>query len=141
MDAFDIETFSGSSTEFDNYIDWKGGSIAVLKHYKLDTITRGAHMQRQFTIDLRVDFADQEKLEALKQTLRQAARHCYATAMLISDNPKTTAISIYSEDFFTANQEIKLLDDVIQQGLDATHEETSGAHEVSDELTAAVTNG
>jgi hypothetical protein len=58
-------------------------------------------MQRQFTIELRVDFADSEKLGPLKQVLQQAARHAYATAQLISDNPKSTQIAIFSDDFFS----------------------------------------
>lgn len=97
-------------------------------------------MQRQFTIELRVDFADQDKLEPLKQTLRQAARHAYATAMLISDNPKATQIAIFSEDFFSAHEEIKMLDDDIQNGLDATSGDSESTG-VSSELTAAVTGG
>jgi hypothetical protein len=140
MDYAEIEIFAGSTPDLDNLIAWKAGSIAVLKHYRLHTITRGAHMQRQFTIELRVDFADAEKLEPLKQTLRQAAKHAYATAMLISDNPKATQIAIYSEDFFTGNEEIRLLDDTIQAGIDATGQ-VSGDEGVSSELAAAVGDG
>lgn len=95
-------------------------------------------MQRQFTIELRVDFADAEKLGPLKQVLQQAARHAFATAMLISDNPKSTQVAIFSDDFFSGHEEIKLLDDLIQQGLDATGETSSGADEVSSELMDAV---
>lgn len=95
-------------------------------------------MQRQFTIEIRVDFADSDKLGPLKQTLIQAARHGYATAQLLSDNPKSTRVAIFSDDFFTGHQEIALLEDVIQQGLDATGETTSGSDSVSSELLAAV---
>lgn len=95
-------------------------------------------MQRQFTIELRVDFVDTEKLGPLKQVLQQAARHAFATAMLISDNPKSTRVAIFSDDFFTGHQEIALLEDVIQQGLDATGETTSGSESISSELMAAV---
>jgi hypothetical protein len=94
-------------------------------------------MQRQFTIELRVDFADPEKLGPLKQVLQQAARHAFATAQLISDNPKSTQIAIFSDDFFSGHEEIKLLDDVIQQGLDQVGEET-GSENISDELRGAV---
>jgi hypothetical protein len=133
----DVASFTGSDDQFNRLIEWKSGSIAVLKLYRLDTITRGAHMQRQFTIELRVDFADADKLGPMKQVLQQAARHAYATAQLISDNPKSTQIAIYSDDFFTGHEEIKLLDDTIQQGLDAVGEE-SGSEAVSSELAAAV---
>lgn len=121
----------------DQLIEWKLGSITNLKRTRLDTIARGAHMQRQFTIEIRVDFADSDKLGPLKQTLIQAARHGYATAQLLSDNPKSTRVAIFSDDFFTGHQEIALLDDIIQQGLDATGE-ASGSEGVSSELMAAV---
>lgn len=137
----EMDAFSGPPDELDKLIEWKAGSPAVLKHYRMDTITRGAHMQRQFTIELRVDFADQDKLEPLKQTLRQAARHCYAAAMLISDNPKATQIVIYSEDFFSAHEEIKLLDDIIQEGLDTVGADSGGTDGVSSELAAAASDG
>jgi hypothetical protein len=132
----ELEAFTGPKDELDQIIEWKAGSIAVLKHYKLDTITRGAHMQRQFTIELRVDFADPEKLGPLKNVLQQAARHAFATAQLISDNPKSTQIAIYSDDFFSGHETIALLEDTIQQGLDATGEDSSGSESISSELAA-----
>ncbi len=94
-------------------------------------------MQRQFTIELRVDFADQEKLPSLQQVLQQGARHAFATAQLLSDNPKTTQVAIFSDDFFSGHEEIKLLDDTIQQGLDAIGE-TSGDEVLSSELVGAM---
>lgn len=95
-------------------------------------------MQRQLTMELRVDFADQEKLPAIQQAFQQAARHVLATARLISDNPKSTQIAIYSEDFFSGHQEISLLDDVIQMGLDATDSADPETAGVSSELMGAV---
>jgi hypothetical protein len=136
----DLMEFAGPGDQLNKLIDWRAGSIAVLRNYKLDTITRGAHMQRQFTIELRVDFADPEKLPELKKVLQQAARHAFATAQLISDNPKSTQIAIFSDDFFTGHEEIKLLDDTIQQGLDNIGEE-SGSEGVSSELAGAVNGG
>lgn len=133
-----LRAFGMPEADQDAIIEWKSGSIAVLKHYHLptDTITRGAHMQRQFTIELRVDFADAEKLPVLKGVLQQAARHAFATAQLISDNPKSTKIAIFSDDFFTGHETIALLEDTIQQGLDATGE-TSGSDDISSELANA----
>lgn len=93
-------------------------------------------MQRQFTIELRVDFADPEKLPEITKVLQQCARHAFATAQLISDNPKATQIVIYSDDFFSGHEEIKLLEDTIQQGLDATGN-TTGSDELSSELMEA----
>jgi hypothetical protein len=100
-------------------------------------------MQRQFTIELRVDFEDSGKLGPLKKVLQQAARHAYATAQLISDNQKSTAIAIWSDDFFSGHEEIKLLEDDIQSGLDATANAEPAEDQplkmgVSSELMAAV---
>lgn len=131
----ELEAFTGPQDQVDKWIEWRAGSIAVLKHYKLDTITRGAHMQRQFTVELRVDFADQDKLPSLKQVLQQCARHAFATAQLLSDNPKTTQVAIFSDDFFSGHEEIKLLEDVIQSGLDAIGE-SSGSEAAPEGLSS-----
>lgn len=132
MGFTDIETFRRlAPDQYDALVDWKAGSISVLQHYKMDTIARGAHMQRQFTIQLRVDFADPGKLETLKETLLIAARHALATAQLISDNPKTTEIAIYSEDFFSGNQQIGLMEDILAKGL----KDTAGGEPVAEQST------
>lgn len=130
-------TIKMSPADRDNYIEWMWGKVFVRKYYKT-TAEEHNIMQRQFTIELRVDFADPGKLEALKQTLQQAARHTYATAQLLSDTPKTTQIAIYSDDFFTGHETIALLDDTIQQGLDAIGSEESGDTGISSELLGAM---
>ena len=140
MSLGDISSFTGSTEELDKMIEWKAGSNSVLRHYTLDTITRGAHMQRQFTIELRCDFADRDKLPELKKTLLVAARHCFATASLLADTPKTTQIAIFSNDFFSPPEEIKMMDDLIQQGLDATGGNDEQQDDtISADLAAAVT--
>lgn len=131
-----IEAFTGTQDELSKFIDWLAGGVNILRHYKTSSLTEGATMQRQFTIELRVDFADPEKLGPLKQVLQQAARHAYATAQLISDNPKSTQVAIFSDDFFSGHEEIKLLDDVIQDGLDAIQQD-SGTDTISSELADA----
>lgn len=137
-----LQAFTGPMEELDAFIKWQAGSMGVLKHYKLDTITKGAHMQRQFTIELRVDFADRDKLVELKQTLLQCARHAYTTAQLLSDTPKTTDIAIFSNDFFSPPEEIKLLDDLIAKGIvDTNMQDTPDVDSISAELAKAVTGG
>jgi hypothetical protein len=74
-------------------------------------------MQRQFTIELRVDYADSEKNIEMKKALQHCARHALATAALLADGVKPQ-VAIFSDDFFSGNEEIRLLDDEIQQGLD-----------------------
>lgn len=136
-----LTVFTGPDEQLNRLIDWKAGSVDVMRHYKsahaINWREEHRHMQRQFTIELRVDFEDSGKLQPLKEVLQQAARHAYATAQLISDNPKSTQIAIFSDDFFSGHEEIKLLEDTIQQGLDQIGE-SSGADSVSSELAASV---
>ena len=117
-------------------LDWKLNSPRQARKNKLTAITRGAHMQRQFTVELRVDYADNDKNEVMRSALQHAARHVYATAVLLADGVKPQ-VAVFSDDFFSGHEEIKLLEDVIQQGLDETGE-TAGSDSVSSELMAAM---
>lgn len=120
----------------DRLIDWKLHSPRHLRDkMKLTAITRGAHMQRQFTIELRVDYADNEKNEVMRKALQHAARHVFATAVLLADGIKPQ-VAVFSDDFFSGHEEIKLLEDVIQSGLDST--DLPDEAPVSSELMAAV---
>ena len=75
-------------------------------------------MQRQWNIEIRADFADPEKNDAITQIVKQAARHCYANVALLSDQVKPN-MACYSDDYFSGHEDINPLDDTIQQGLDA----------------------
>jgi hypothetical protein len=99
---------------------------------------KGAAMQRQFTIELRVDFADNDKNEALKETLQQCARRALATARLISDNPKSTQVAIWSDDFFSGHEDIALLKDVLGE---VTEETLTEGEQPSDEMLGALKDG
>ncbi len=93
-------------------------------------------MQRSFTIELRVDFSDNEKMDHMKKAAQIAARHMLAQAALIKDavNPQ---IVVFSDDFFSGHQEIALFDDVLGKGIEMVG--SAGAdEEVSAELLAAI---
>lgn len=97
-------------------------------------------MNRQFTIELRVDYADADKNEVMRKALQVAARHMYATASLLSDGVKPQ-IAMFSEDFFDGHADIALVEDTIQQGLDelkANGDTSEGDSGVSSELLDAV---
>lgn len=95
-------------------------------------------MQRQFTIELRVDYADNEKNDAMRQALTAGARHIYATATLLADNVKPQ-IAIFSDDFFSGHEQIELLEDVIAQGVQQLEDAgvTQTEEPISAELVAA----
>jgi hypothetical protein len=67
-------------------------------------------------MELRVDYADNEKNETMRNALQAAARHVYATAVLLNDGVKPQ-IAIFSDDFFSGHEEIQLLEDTIAKGL------------------------
>lgn len=64
-----------------------------------------------FTIELRVSFKEQEKEDIMREAAKVAAKHLYATALLISDERKPQ-IMLQGGDFFTAAEEIMLADDI-----------------------------
>ena len=72
--------------------------------------------QRQFTIELRVDYADEEKNAIMNTQLARQARHLLATATLLSDG-QTPTIAAFSEDFFIGKAEIDLMLDAIGEGV------------------------
>ncbi len=91
-------------------------------------------MQRQFTMELRVDYGPEEdKNEVMKKAWTAAARHVYAKACLLSQGQKPK-IALFSDDFFVGHEEIELLDDVIGGAIEADQSQES---EVSSELLAA----
>lgn len=94
-------------------------------------------MQRQFTIELRVDYADNDKTKVMRQAMQQAARHAYATAVLIADGVKPQ-IALFSDDFFTGHEQIELLEDTVGQGI-AQIDSGEPEEQISSELMAAAT--
>ena len=66
------------------------------------------NMQRQYTFELRVDFADKDKEVALKEVLLTFAHKALATAQLLSDIPKTTSAILHGDDFVHPKEEIML---------------------------------
>ena len=88
-------------------------------------------MQRQFTIELRVDYADNEKNQSMRLACQQAAQHIFATANLLKDGQKPQ-IAVFSDDFYSGREEIELISSTIQAGLESIGGED--AQPVSNEL-------
>lgn len=120
----------------DRLIDWKLRSPLTAKKRPTSAIAEGDHMIRQFTIELRVNYVDDEKNGTMRSAIAASARHMFATANLLADGVKPD-IAIYSDDYFKGREEIELLQDVIQQGLDEANGNIAEG-EVSSELMAAV---
>jgi len=119
-------------------IEWKLQSPRQLrrKGNRTTAISEGKHMQRQFNIELRVDYEDAGKNEEMKKACAHAARHMFATAQLLADGVKPQ-ISIFSDDYFQGQESIALLEDEIQKGIEQTGQEGT-TEQISSELMGAV---
>ncbi len=80
------------------YLDWHK-----------DTFT-----MKTFTIELRVDYSDEEKNDVIKEAIKVAAKHVYTTALLISEKRKPQ-VAVHSSDFFAGTEEIELADDLPEE--------------------------
>jgi hypothetical protein len=122
------------SEDVDRRVQWRLGDIRFIAKHGLTGEPRNKEaqeqaMQRQFTIELRVDYADPAKNEPMKQALLKSARQIQATATLLSDGQKPD-IAIFSEDFFVGKEVLDLMQYV---------KTTDGDEEaVSSELLAAM---
>lgn len=81
-------------------------------------------MQRQWTIEARADFQDQEKNDAITEAVRVAAVHINATIALLADGIKPQVVA-FSDDFFAGHDDIALLEDKLGKAI-ADHEDKVG---------------
>ncbi len=113
----------------DAIIEWKIGNPRY-KQFNQEQEQEQIMPQRQFTIELRVDYADEEKNAIMNMQLALQARHLLATATLLSDG-QTPTIAAFSEDFFIGKAEIDLMLDAIGEGV---KDMKAGEDSVSQEL-------
>jgi hypothetical protein len=118
----------------DHIIRWRLGD----PRFKTRSQLRRDKMQRQYTIDLRVDFSDPNKNDDLRKAVARAARHVWTVAKLIADGQEPQ-IAAYSDDHFSGHEDISILDDVITKGLEELGEDVTGPVEegISAELLEA----
>ena len=97
-------------------------------------------MQREFTIQIRVDYADVGKNAAMEKAMQIAARRLLATARMLTDQTEPQA-SLFSDDFFTAHKEIAIIHDGLAERIEAGGEddiEEPVSSELLDALKASV---
>jgi len=121
-------TFSGPIDQLKALADWQ---MQYHEHERSKPT-----MQRQFTIEVRVDYEDSAKNEAMRLAVAQAAQHVYAKACLLKDGQKPT-IAAFSDDWYSGREEIEVIPNTIQQGLDSITGDGDEPSVVSDELLAA----
>lgn len=66
---------------------------------------------RTLTIELRFDADEEDKHEVLREAAKQAAKHLFTQAVLISTKRKPQ-IAMYTSDMFAGQEEISLAEDL-----------------------------
>jgi hypothetical protein len=101
-------------------------------------------MQKQFTIEVRCDFADAGRFEAARQLGLECVKHFLAGVQLLAEGDvlkQKPNSAFYADDFFTGHEEIDAMEDIIakaekQFGHLTKHK--SGADGVSEDLAEAL---
>jgi hypothetical protein len=119
-------------SELDKLVEWRllSPSIARKRYgikdrvpYYVDTYVtpeerlKEGIMQKTYSLELRVDFADKDKFEVMRKLFQQAALHLTAQADLLMDRIPAAA-AVFDDDFYSGKQQISMLADTIQQGKD-----------------------
>lgn len=92
-------------------------------------------MQRQWTIEARADFKDQEKNDMITKAIKEAAVHVHAVMALLSDGQKPQVVA-FSDDFFQGHEDLDLYEDTLGKAIEE-HGDSVVPGEVSDELIQA----
>lgn len=83
-------------------IAWRMGD----PRYATKSAMRASGMQRQFAIELRVEYMDADKYEQIKKILRRTADELHANAALLADMQQPL-VAITGTDFFEGFEDIK----------------------------------
>lgn len=65
---------------------------------------------KKFRIEIAVDYDSDDKLEILRESVRQSAKQILTAAVLISDKRKPQIV-VESDDMFEGTKQISLIDD------------------------------
>jgi hypothetical protein len=87
---------------------------------------------KKFRIEIAVDYDSDEKLEILRETVRQCAKQILTAAVLISDKRKPQ-IAVESDDMFEGTETISLIDDNPDEAWGGTSEGNEDDGEVLDD--------
>jgi len=65
--------------------------------------------RKTYVIELKAEFEDETRHEALQKILRRAARQIYTSAMLLNDKERVKPqIALHSEDFFAGTEQLTI---------------------------------
>lgn len=124
----------------DALIEWKLDGYMARKQR-----AKEGKVQEQWTIEIRADFQDKDKIPQITEIVCAAARHLVANVVLLGPTCKPECV-IFTDNFMSASQKIDIYSDLIGKGqkelaaagiTGAVTTETE-ADKVSDELLAAL---
>lgn len=95
-------------------------------------------MQTTLVMELRVDFADADKIELMRQKWAECGRYAYATASLLQDNGVKPQMMMQHDDWFCEPKTIELMEDVLGNAIAAGGVEAEPDQNVSSELLGAM---
>lgn len=90
----------------DQLVLWTMDSPKVYR--KHPNLMKGSTMQRQWTIEARADYTDQNKNVAITDHVREIAVHLHALMVLMDDGGQKSQVSCFSEDYFMGPEQIEL---------------------------------
>lgn len=72
-------------------------------------------MQRTYTFEIRVDFADHEKNDAMERIMNDVAAYALANAAMLSDHAKPQ-VMLCSDDSYAGHSVIEFMPNRIKEG-------------------------
>lgn len=97
--------------QIDTLLNWKLDGYINARHMAKE----GSKMQDQITIELRVDFADKEKIPELIKIACAAARHMVANVQLLQPVTKPQCV-VFTDNFMSPPESIDIFGDMIGAG-------------------------
>jgi hypothetical protein len=124
-----VVPYGAEADVLDQLIKWKMCDPRFVNKDK----PKGQIMQRQWTIEIRADFADPAKNDTITKLVKEASVFLHANTALISDVQKPQ-VACYSDDFFFGHKDIPLHGDTLGSALAAHGDKVGEVADVSDEL-------
>lgn len=77
--------------------------------------------QRLYTVEIKVDFKDEDKFPLFEKILQQGAQMMFGQGAILNDGVKPE-IALYGHDYFKGHADLALFDDDVENGKKAITE-------------------
>ena len=103
-------------------VDWRLKAPSIARKYHPDKspeeLRRQGVAQKTLCLELRLDFADQERYNTMVGFFQQCAVYLVAQADLASDRGIKPDVAIYDDDMYLGKRDISLVPNTLQKGMD-----------------------